>query len=498
MPKKKKKTTGGDADAKPKGTGEAEAPKEEGPATDVGQIDLDEAKEAFFPESVAAEYRVVLSKKAFEAIQAHAKRDTSVEQCGVLAGKLCKDAAGPFLLAEEAIEGKGMRQSGARVTFTHETWDHVHEIMEKEHPDLRVVGWYHSHPGLGVFLSDMDQFIQDNFFNAPHNVAFVYDPIAKERGLFYWRKGRSERLRRYWIGDEVVYDLSDKDVAREAEDAKTRRKELEKKSGREEKGKEKRRLTGASEVIDEQRTTIFWAVLIFFALCGAALLGTQVAGCQAKKQVEALRVAAREHADALAGQLVQDKLDAHVRNYVRLGLFKEGLERELREADGKLIEVRERLAALGGTLPAAPGPDAAEAEKEQAAKRTKLLGELEQQVWDVQTAISRIQKNYTAADRTARQLKTLARLPQQVGMLAGAVQENRVTLARMHYREARRLLDHPGEDPHAARRQARRLRDKALRLAPQLRYEIDRNLPEFAPKRKPTTPPGGAESDDDS
>src|SRR5439155_15730472 len=44
-----------------------------------------------------------------------------------------------------------------------------------------------------IFLSGMDLFIQDNFFNLPWQVAFVYDPLGKDEGMFIWRHGKPER-----------------------------------------------------------------------------------------------------------------------------------------------------------------------------------------------------------------------------------------------------------------------------------------------------------------
>jgi hypothetical protein len=39
----------------------------------------------------------------------------------------------------------------------------------------------------------MDLFIQDNFFNLPWQLAFVYDPIGGDEGSFVWRAGKSDR-----------------------------------------------------------------------------------------------------------------------------------------------------------------------------------------------------------------------------------------------------------------------------------------------------------------
>ena len=63
------------------------------------------------------------------------------------------------------------------------------------------MGWYHSHPGFGVFLSDHDTFIHKNFFSSPGQVAWVFDPHSDEEGCFGWVGGRIERLTRIGVVD---------------------------------------------------------------------------------------------------------------------------------------------------------------------------------------------------------------------------------------------------------------------------------------------------------
>ncbi len=43
-----------------------------------------------------------------------------------------------------------------------------------------VVGWYHSHPNLGVFFSGTDRRTQAAFFKQPYSLGFVVDPIRME------------------------------------------------------------------------------------------------------------------------------------------------------------------------------------------------------------------------------------------------------------------------------------------------------------------------------
>ncbi len=100
---------------------------------------------------------------------------------------------GPFLYVEASIRGEHAGSQGAQVTFTPETWTHVQEEMDRHHADKKILGWYHTHPGFGVFLSEMDLFIQQNFFGLPWQTAYVYDPVSGEEGMFVWREGTPTR-----------------------------------------------------------------------------------------------------------------------------------------------------------------------------------------------------------------------------------------------------------------------------------------------------------------
>lgn len=116
-----------------------------------------------------------------------------IEVCGVLIGNGYRDEHGPYLLVEHVIRGNGAKNRSANVTFTAETWASIQTVMDNSYPDKKMIGWYHTHPGFGIFLSDMDIFICENFFNLPWQIAFVYDPVSGEEGNFIWKEGRPKR-----------------------------------------------------------------------------------------------------------------------------------------------------------------------------------------------------------------------------------------------------------------------------------------------------------------
>jgi proteasome lid subunit RPN8/RPN11 len=165
-------------------------------ARDVEQIDCADWPSRTLPADLAGRrdgFQVVISADALQRIHKQGKSNLKAEVGGVLVGNGYQDEHGPYLWIEAIIEGRSMRHHAAQVTFTAETWADIQTTMDRDHPDARIVGWYHTHPGFGIFLSEMDLFIQDNFFNLPWQTALVYDPKSGEEGVFVWREGRTQR-----------------------------------------------------------------------------------------------------------------------------------------------------------------------------------------------------------------------------------------------------------------------------------------------------------------
>jgi proteasome lid subunit RPN8/RPN11 len=177
------------------------APAPTGP--DVRQLRLEELPESAFPGGRRQAFRVFLEPAVHERVWKHAGEDTSLEICGVLVGKWARDADGPYALVSETVRGEAATSKFAEVTFTHETWAKINQEMDTKFSHLAIIGWYHSHPNFGVFLSDRDRFIQENFFSGPGQVAYVVDPVRKTEGVFIWRGGKPTLAPYYWVGDRV-------------------------------------------------------------------------------------------------------------------------------------------------------------------------------------------------------------------------------------------------------------------------------------------------------
>ncbi len=173
---------------------------------DTRGIETSGLPEKPFPK-VRHEFRVHVAQAAFDRIVEHGSADTSREVGGVLVGQVCREGGSAYVRVEATIDALHAEEKGTELTFTHATWEHIHAVMEKQHAGAKIVGWYHTHPNFGIFLSDRDQFIQRSFFNLPSQIALVYDPLKRESGVFAWRDNEPVRVRRWFVGDrEQIWD----------------------------------------------------------------------------------------------------------------------------------------------------------------------------------------------------------------------------------------------------------------------------------------------------
>jgi proteasome lid subunit RPN8/RPN11 len=153
---------------------------------------------------------VFLDRRTADAIERHALRDTSVELGGILLGKECLDdeTGQPFVWVTESLEAKHYENTQASFTYTHDSWEEITRERDRLHPDLDVVGWYHTHPDFGIFLSGHDQFIHHNFFAQRLQVAYVVDPVRQTRGFFQWRDGQLPQVGGFFLtadrGDRIA------------------------------------------------------------------------------------------------------------------------------------------------------------------------------------------------------------------------------------------------------------------------------------------------------
>jgi proteasome lid subunit RPN8/RPN11 len=135
--------------------------------------------------------QVVVSQDALATSVEHAQSNTETEVGGLCVGQVYKRAEDDSILirvertivAQHTVAGD-ISKGKATLTFTPESWSQLIGQYLASQEQSRLVGWYHTHPGFGVFLSGMDLFIHQNFFPDPWHIAVVIDPIQRHFGVF--------------------------------------------------------------------------------------------------------------------------------------------------------------------------------------------------------------------------------------------------------------------------------------------------------------------------
>ena len=138
---------------------------------------------------------VIIDRAAWETMEAHA-RSSSVEVGGLLVGEALRDGASgrPVTLVRGAIPAIGGASSSVSFTFTPDAWDYLTRERDRAWPQMITVGWFHTHPNLGIFYSSTDRSTQQAFFNQPWNVGLVIDPLARSDQVGVFVGAKSYRL----------------------------------------------------------------------------------------------------------------------------------------------------------------------------------------------------------------------------------------------------------------------------------------------------------------
>lgn len=134
---------------------------------------------------------VFFTQSVIETIALHAASDMDNEVGGWLAGRWCRDgrAGTEFVVVEALLPAQQVRSGSTFLTFTHDSQVAMLSALEEQYENKCVVGWYHTHPRMGIFLSGYDTWLHDHFFPQPWQVALVVEPHTRQAGLFVRKEG---------------------------------------------------------------------------------------------------------------------------------------------------------------------------------------------------------------------------------------------------------------------------------------------------------------------
>jgi proteasome lid subunit RPN8/RPN11 len=152
-----------------------------------------------------SKFTIKCSDQMMKKIEDHCFSETQIEVGGFLVGYLEGDTAN----VTNVFPAKHSVGASTQLTFTHDSWNAIYEQLEKEPEGSSLIGWFHSHPNFGVFLSDHDKFIQANFFKQDGQITVVVDPIRGKRGWFFSSAGKIETYKEVITTDRKRLGVSD-------------------------------------------------------------------------------------------------------------------------------------------------------------------------------------------------------------------------------------------------------------------------------------------------
>ena len=125
-------------------------------------------------------FYVSMSKDVMSKVMDHVKSSPEKEVIGVLIGRMDDQV----LMVQDAVSGEALRDE-KKVVMPGESLAKIADDIVKKKVEGNIVGWYHSHPGYGVFMSEVDKETQSKLHQfSPYVVALVSDPSTGEFKFF--------------------------------------------------------------------------------------------------------------------------------------------------------------------------------------------------------------------------------------------------------------------------------------------------------------------------
>lgn len=143
-----------------------------------------------------------INKHAEAKMRNHAlsMRKSKIEVMGLLLGEVRRWNGRDYVVVRDVVT-TDLDATAVSVKFNAVGFEKLFEKLDNAGFDYMVVGWYHSHPGYGCFLSDTDLKTHSGTFTGPHHIAMVIDPLKFEISAFEVRVSKPEK-----VGFAVYWD----------------------------------------------------------------------------------------------------------------------------------------------------------------------------------------------------------------------------------------------------------------------------------------------------
>jgi proteasome lid subunit RPN8/RPN11 len=134
----------------------------------------------------AAAPLVLIAERVAQEMVSHL-RSSPEEMGGLLVGHAYalpiapRHGFGHLVAVDAHVPSERFDSSAISLRMDTQLWQRAAPLLDA---GRSVVGWYHSHPGLGAFFSGTDRATQRGFFRQPYSLGLVVDPVRAELACY--------------------------------------------------------------------------------------------------------------------------------------------------------------------------------------------------------------------------------------------------------------------------------------------------------------------------
>ncbi len=150
--------------------------------------------------------RLVFREEVMLALDQFSHLHTQGEHGGFLIGRKQElKTAEHYEITVERFVPIPQRSDASRLVI-HQ--DHLRTVQLALKTGEGIVGWVHTHPGFGVFLSSFDKEQHQRYFPKPWQIAYVIDNQTLERAVYHLVADEWRRLEGYYVlRDMTAYEV---------------------------------------------------------------------------------------------------------------------------------------------------------------------------------------------------------------------------------------------------------------------------------------------------
>lgn len=148
--------------------------------------------------------RLVFREEVMLALDQFSHHHLNGEHGGFLIGrKNDLKTAEQYEIIVERFVPIPQKSDASRLVISQEHYNSVKRALNIGDGGERIVGWAHTHPGFGVFLSNFDKEQHKRFFPEPWQIAYIMDNQGSKRAVYRLVEDEWKQIEGYYVLREL-------------------------------------------------------------------------------------------------------------------------------------------------------------------------------------------------------------------------------------------------------------------------------------------------------